>query len=52
MRWTPVVLLLIATAVAVIVARGLPEDTSHTNAGRDATPVDAAVDVVKPPQDN
>ncbi|NQV81837.1 MAG: hypothetical protein HQ495_14870 [Alphaproteobacteria bacterium] len=49
MRWTPVVLLFIAIAVAVIVARGLPEDTANTrDPNAKPTPVDAAAEAAAP----
>ncbi len=52
MRWTPVILLLIAIAVAVIVARGLPEDTSNIrDPNAKATPVDAAAKAAAPSQE-
>ena len=47
MRWTPIILLFIAIAVAVIVARGLPEDTSNIrDPNTKATPVDDAARAV------
>lgn len=49
MRWTPVVLLLIAIAVAVIVARGLPDEVSSEDASpRPESPVDDAARAVMP----
>ncbi|MDA1180026.1 MAG: hypothetical protein O2931_14675 [Planctomycetota bacterium] len=52
MRWTPVVLLLIAIAVAVIVARGLPEDTNNVrDPNAKETPVDDAARAVAPASD-
>lgn len=49
MRWLPVILLLVAIAIAVIVARGLPEDygSDSTNAQRQPTPVDDAADAAR-----
>ncbi|MEQ8246090.1 MAG: hypothetical protein RID42_00265 [Alphaproteobacteria bacterium] len=50
MRWTPVVILLIALAVAVVVARGLPEDTANVrDPNAKPTPVDAAAEAAAPP---
>lgn len=50
MRWTPVVILLIAIAIAVVVARGLPEDTANIrDPGAKPTPVDAAAEAAAPP---
>ena len=52
MRWTPVVLLLVAIAIAVIVVRGLPEELSSENdAARPQTPVDDAVRATRPAVD-
>lgn len=52
MRWTPVILLLVAIAIAVVVARGLPEDTSNVRDPQaKATPVDDAARVASPSND-
>lgn len=49
MRWTPVILVLVAIAIAVIVARGLPEDTGNTrDPNAQATPVDDAAAAAAP----
>jgi hypothetical protein len=49
MRWWPVVLLLVAIAIAVIVAGGLPEDTGSTaDVERERTPVDVAASAAAP----
>ena len=50
MRWLPVVLLLVAIAIAVIVARGLPEsyDFEGPKIERAQTPVDDAVSAAQP----
>jgi hypothetical protein len=49
MRWTPVVLLLIAIAIAVIVARGLPDEVFTGNTGpQPETPVNDAVRAASP----
>ena len=49
MRWTPVILLLVAIAIAVIVARGLPEDLSNVSDGEAVkTPVDDAARAARP----
>ncbi len=52
MRWTPVILLLIAIAIAVVVARGLPEDTNNArDPNAQATPIDDAARVAAPSGD-
>lgn len=49
MRWTPVILLLVAIAIAVIVARGLPEDLSNVSDEEAVrTPVDDAARAARP----
>jgi len=54
MRWTPVVILLIAIAIAVIVARGLPEDHSASgdNVERTESPTDDAVRAAAPARES
>ena len=49
MRWSPVILLIVAIAIAVIVARGLPENLSNVpdNEGL-GTPVDDAARAARP----
>ena len=49
MRWTPVILLIVAIAIAVIVARGLPENLSNVPGNEEvATPVDDAARAARP----
>jgi hypothetical protein len=49
MRWTPVIFLIVAIAIAVIVARGLPENLSNvSDDGGVTTPVDDAARAARP----
>ena len=49
MRWTPVILLIVAIAIAVIVARGLPENLSNvSDDGGLRTPIDDAARAARP----
>ena len=49
MRWTPLILLMVAIAIAVIVARGLPENLSNvSDDGWVKTPVDDATRAAQP----
>lgn len=48
MRWFPVVFLLAAIAVAVIIARGLPEDYSSASDPELESPTDSALQAVRP----
>ena len=49
MRWTPVILLIVAIAIAVIVAHGLPENLSNVwDDGGLRTPVDDAARAARP----
>lgn len=48
MRWLPVVFLLAAMAVAVVIARGLPEDYNSGDGPKVEAPTDSAVQAVKP----
>lgn len=50
MRWAPVLILLLAVAIAVLVARNLPADigAGRDEAGTPASPVDAATRAVTP----
>jgi hypothetical protein len=49
MRWTPLILLIVAIAIAVIVARGLPENLSNvSDNGGVKTPVDDAARAARP----
>jgi hypothetical protein len=52
MRWTPVIILLVAIAIAVIIARGLPEDTGNVrDPNAKTTPVDEAARAAAPSRD-
>ena len=49
MRWAPVILLVVTITIAVIVARGLPENLSNvSDDGGLRTPVDDAARAARP----